>query len=72
MVDPGQLLLIERRNGQLYASELVALTPTRFYRANDPGAVLFEIVSDAGSVTGLARSEASGWLTFSRLPEDAA
>jgi hypothetical protein len=73
VANPGRLLLIERStDGLLFASELVPLSATRFYRANDPGAVIFEIRLEDGRVTGLAHTEYSGWATFPRLENGAA
>ena len=71
VANPGRLLLIERgTDGLLFATELVPLSATRFYRANDPGAVIFEIRLEDGRVTGLAHTEYSGWATFPRLEND--
>ena len=65
VADPGRMLLIERgSDGFLFANELVPLSATRFYRSNDPGAVIFEVRLEEGRVTGLARTEYSGWATF--------
>jgi hypothetical protein len=73
VADPGRLLLVERDSGGLlFANELVPLSATRFYRANDPGTVLFELRLEDGRVTGLAHTEYSGWATFERLENDPA
>ncbi len=70
VADPGRLLLIERgTDGLLFANELVPLSATRFYRSNDPGAVIFEMRLEDGRVTGLAHTDYSGWATFPRLED---
>ncbi|HEX2463260.1 MAG TPA: ankyrin repeat domain-containing protein [Thermoanaerobaculia bacterium] len=72
VANPGRLLLIERgADGLLFTNELVPLSATRFFRANDPGAIIFEIRLEDGRVTGLAHTEHSGWVTFPRLPTGA-
>ena len=73
VAEPGRLLLVERDNkGQPYANELLPLSATRFYRANDPGAVIFEMRLEDGRVTGLAHTQMKGWATFTRLADDPA
>jgi ankyrin repeat protein len=68
VANPGRMLLIERgANGRLFANELVPLSATRFYRSNDPGAVIFEVRLEEGRVTGLAHTDYSGWATFPKL-----
>jgi hypothetical protein len=70
VADPGRLVLIERdADGMLFASQLVPLSATRFYRANDPGAVIFELRVEAGRVTALALTAHTGWATFPRLED---
>lgn len=50
----GGLALIERGTTGLFENELVALSETTFYRANDPAALIFRFeVSDSGEVEGL-------------------
>ena len=68
VANPGRMLLIERgADGLLFANELVPLSATRFYRSNDPGAVIFEVRLEEGRVTGLAHTEYSGWASFPKL-----
>jgi hypothetical protein len=70
--DQGRLLLVQVAANGLFASELVPLTPTTFYRRGDPGLVLFTIHTEGGRVTGLSRSEHSAWVTVPRLEETGA
>jgi hypothetical protein len=73
VAEPGRLFLIEREgNGHLFANELMPLSATRFYRVNDPGAVIFEMRVEDGRVTGLAHTVMSGWATYPRLADDPA
>jgi ankyrin repeat protein len=73
VAEPGRLLLIERdAKGLLFANELRPLSPTRFYRANDPGAVIYEMRVEDGRVTSLAHTAISGWASFARLADDPA
>ena len=67
--DTGRLLIIEARelDGMLYAYELAPLSATRFYRTNDPGAVIFEMRVEEGRVTSLARMQSKTWEVFPRL-----
>jgi hypothetical protein len=66
----GRLHLVEvAADGLLFANELVALTLTTFYRAGDPGLVLFAIRIEDDRVTGLSRTERLGWVTSPRLEE---
>jgi hypothetical protein len=67
----GLLLIQVAGDGLLFASELVPLTPTTFYRSGDPGLVLFAIEIEDGRVTGLSRTGPSGWVTVPRLEETA-
>jgi hypothetical protein len=68
VADPGRLLLIEpSADGQLFAKELAPLSPTRFYRVNDPGAAIFEMRLEDGRVTGLARMQTTTWEVFPRV-----
>ena len=70
--ETGRLLIIERESdGMLYAYELAPLSPTRFYRTNDPGAVLFEMRIEEGRVTSLARMQAKTWDVFPRVETSA-
>jgi ankyrin repeat protein len=70
VAEPGRLLLVESdTRGQLFANELLPLSPTRFYRANDPGAVIFEMKVEDGRVTGLQYTLISGWATLTRLAD---
>jgi hypothetical protein len=73
VAEPGRLLLIERdANGHLFANDLMPLSTTRFYRANDPGAVIFEMRVEDGRVTALAHTAMAGWATFPRIADDPA
>jgi ankyrin repeat protein len=72
VADPGMLLLIEQGpSGLLYAAELAPLSPTRFYRSNDPGATIFELRIEEGRVTALASMQSSTWEIFPRVDQDA-
>jgi hypothetical protein len=72
LVERGGLVLVQTGvNGLLSASDLVPLTATRFYRAGDPGLVLFEVRIENGRVTGLSRLSGSGWTTVARMPDAA-
>jgi hypothetical protein len=68
LADTGQLVLVSRESdGMLYAHDLGPLSATRFFRRNDPGAMIFEMRVEEGRVIGLALMRATTWEFFPRI-----
>ncbi|HVR30945.1 MAG TPA: ankyrin repeat domain-containing protein [Thermoanaerobaculia bacterium] len=70
LLDRGRLFLIEAGSrGLLFENELIPLTDTDFYRAGDPGAVVFRFELEDGRVVGLSRPQWSVRTTAPRIVE---
>jgi hypothetical protein len=72
VVELGRLGLVQPSgSGSFFLHALVPLTSTKFYRAGDPGMVVFEILIEDGRVTGLSRTAGSSRMVFPRLDDGA-